>query len=368
MQKTDRIVVIGADWYGGWAKDFYLALKELGCQAELIYTNSVPFSTAGSASSALTLERIKTFLRKMGRFVFSTVKQLRNYLGEKRLLKNLSRFDLTKESVTIISIWTPLSPNVLASLKAKGVCLVLWQGESANCDKEWNKAFPYYDYIFIVEDDWTKDSEDESIRARTKLLPLATNPHTYRPMPPDRVVPDKCRSDISFIGLYRRERAQILSVIKDFGLKVYGSGWEAGFEEFPWLKNQYKGMLSEDEAMMVFNNAKISIGSLGCYFNPGPQIAQRVFNISASKRFQLSQYNHLSPQFFGDSVITFNSVEELRAKTEYYLDHPEERDRLAVEAYNITLRDHTYLARAKTLLSVCGISLPDQSKQSMLTE
>lgn len=358
MEKGQKIVVVGADWYGGWAKDFYLALRELGMDAELIYTNSVPFAAGNSDSSALLLERVKKVVRWMGGFFFKTAKHIRTYLAERELLKKLSKFNFEKESVTVISIWTPLSPSVLQSLKNRGIRLVMWQGEPASRNPEWAKALGYYDHIFIVDDEWASDFESQELKKKLHLLPLATNPHIHKPISSPQNISEEYRADVAFVGLYRPERARIISVLKDLGLKVYGPGWEAGFIEFPWLKDKYFGILSNEEVMTVFNNAKISIGALGISFNPGPTTTQRTFDISASRKFQLSQYNHLTPKFFGNAVVTFRSTEELREKAEYYLAHPEERDRLSAEAYEITLRDHTYVNRARTLLAECNIPLP----------
>lgn len=356
MNKKLRLVVVGADWYGGWAKDFYLALQELGLDAEIIYTNNVPM-VGGATTSAVKVEKIKKIIKRFGGVVFNFVKWLRARVAERKLLSALNKFDGEKEEVVVICVWTPLSPSVLRSLKEKGIRLVLWQGEPAIRNEGWSLAFPLFDHIFIVDDEWVGDFKDEEVRKKIKLLPLATNPHIHHPIPPDAGTPEKYKSEIAFVGLYRRERAQILSVLKDLGLKIYGPGWEAGFDEFPWLKNSYFGMLSDEEVMTVFNNAKISIGALGISFNPGPTTTQRTFDISCSKKFQLSQHNHLTPKLFGEAIVTFKSTEELRRLAEYYLAHPEERERLAIQSYEIASRDHTYLARAKTLLTECGFTI-----------
>ena len=79
-------------------------------------------------------------------------------------------------------------------------------------------------------------------------------------------------------------------------------------------------------------------------------ISNRVFDVTASGGFLISDYMPEIKEFYGNSIPMFNSKEELKQLLEHYLAHPEERKEKARQAQEITLRHFTNEAAAKTIM------------------
>jgi len=353
--KDIHVIVVGAEWYGDWAHDVYVALKNLNVSSEIVYTNSVAGLSGGETASIWKklFQFGKDTLRKVSGSLFNRLKQARAKAAESEVINRVDTYSDKNKQIIALFIWTPLGADVLKKLQDRGVRCILWQGEPAANDERWQATFDYFEHMFIIDEGFKKNFP-ASILARSTVLPLATSEFVHYPLPEPA---SEFTSEVAFIGLYRQGRASILSSLKDFNLKIYGYGWQEGFSEFPWLKTSYQGPLTAEETNKVFNSATISIGRLALSFEPetGQTTNQRVFDISAAKGFQLTQYADSTPEFFGDTVVMFNSREELIDKVRYYLAHPEERRQLAEKAYSITIQEHTYTARVKEILKTINI-------------
>lgn len=76
----------------------------------------------------------------------------------------------------------------------------------------------------------------------------------------------------------------------------------------------------------------------------------RVFEIAAGRNFQLAEYREETESLFGDAIISFKSLDELVELTRFYLAHDSERERLAQRSYELVLKNHTSVVRARTVL------------------
>jgi spore maturation protein CgeB len=130
--------------------------------------------------------------------------------------------------------------------------------------------------------------------------------------------------------------------------------------------------LTPAEYVKVFNASDININlhssherdgvdPFGDFLNP------RTFELAASGVFQLVDQRSLLPEAFdvGSEIVTFSSVRELKEQIEYYLAHPEERGRIAQAGRARALKDHTYTARLKQMLSIVFSSRYEQLKNRL---
>lgn len=357
LTKADfsKAVILGADYHGEWAKDVYLGFCATGMDAELIYTNTL-FGGMGSTRVAakVFLESVKQFFRQHAHSFFDFVKEIRRRMSERTLLRRMDSFRIPGKKLLIIFIWTPPSAPLLRSLKKmEGITLVLWQGEAPPRGPHWIPSFPYFDHVFYVDEDWLP-LFDKEVQKKASFLPLSSSPTKFFPLKTEKKDP-KLVSDIAFVGFYLKERAEMLAVLKDRDIKIYGYWWGGGMEIFPWLKEKYHGPLSNEDANQVFNAGKIQIGRLPSPVPYGDTITQRVFDVSLAGSFQLSRYSPAIERVFGDAVPMFHDANELRKMVDHYLSYPEERERLAAKAHAIALKDHTYASRIKVMLEVLGI-------------
>ncbi len=126
-----RIVVVGAAWYGDWAKNFYKACARLGFPTEIVYNNSAPAPLGGNNDAVTSLfEKTKRFLKGLSPSLFRFLKVWRRRLSEYEIISRVGSVDPARERVIVIFTWTPGTSWVLKKLKRKqGVTLVLWLGE-----------------------------------------------------------------------------------------------------------------------------------------------------------------------------------------------------------------------------------------------
>ncbi|MEO2207496.1 methyltransferase domain-containing protein [Paenibacillus pabuli] len=83
-------------------------------------------------------------------------------------------------------------------------------------------------------------------------------------------------------------------------------------------------------------------------------VNNRVFDVFASRGFVLSDYKKDMERVFPAvwEAITFQDLNDLLIKADYYLTHKKERDELVAELNNHILEEHTYKDRAAEILNV----------------
>lgn len=358
MALPSKVIIVGAAWYGDWAKGFYGACKRLGLNAEMVYNNSLPAPLGGNTNKATSLfERGKRIVTKISPALFRFLKKWRRRLAEREILMRVGTVK-PGEKVLVIFTWTPGSESILKKLRKKeGVILVLWQGEPVIRDSSWEPLFDYFHHTFIVDDGiWLSELQEKN-RKRTGLLPLSSDESIFHIL--TESIPEKYRCELSFIGKFIPKRAETLSVFKDRDIKIYGYDWEKGYEQFPWLKGKYMGPISTEEANLVYNGSQIVMGTLGgpkdhlVKKDPYTTTTMRTFDIALAGAFQVCEQVALTSRLFSDSIKMYSTPEELEKLVEYYLAHSDERKALAKKANEIA-QNHSYTARAKEILRVAG--------------
>jgi len=102
----------------------------------------------------------------------------------------------------------------------------------------------------------------------------------------------------------------------------------------------------------VFANSKINLNISLRSIHTG--IPLRAFDIMGCGGFMITNFQEDFLQHFepDEDVVFYTSYEELLDKVEYYLNHAEERNRIARNAQQKVEAEHTYLQRAQTMLSL----------------
>jgi len=345
--KPTKVIVVGAAWYGDWARLFTNALLRLGVNAEIVYNNSLPAPLGGNAHAVTSaFEKTKRVFKKASPGLFAVLKKWRQRLAEREILLRL-KDTKPEEKVLVIFTWTPGSDWILKKLKARSnVVLVLWLGEPTARDATWEPKFDYFPHLFIVDDGAWVDILSEKNKKRAKLLPLAADETIFYPVPH---VADKYRSDIVFIGQYYFYKAKSLESLRNYDLKIYGYGWERGLNDLPWLKEKYGGPLPTEELNLVYNGAKLAIGTIGTPKDRFTTATMRTFDIALTGTFQISEESYLAKKLFGDTLGFFKDDVELKRVVDHYLSHEKEREERAMRSREIALH-YTYTAAARKIL------------------
>lgn len=83
---------------------------------------------------------------------------------------------------------------------------------------------------------------------------------------------------------------------------------------------------------------------------PGYAVNERLFWICGAGGFQLADENPLIREFYDEDEVPMANADELKMKFEYYLAHPEEREKIAKKAHDRTMKEHLYEHRINKIL------------------
>ena len=345
--KPSNVIVVGAAHYCNWTKNFGATFSRMGYPVEIVYNNSLPAPLGGSSEGVTNIfERSKRIFTKISPGAFRVMKQWRKRLSEREILLRLRRVK-AGEGTLIAFVWTPGSEWVLKKIREEwpGAHIALWLGEPPIRDASWPATFKYFDQLYIVDDGLWLEGVQPTMKEKFKLLPLSSDDAVFH-----RVdnVPEKYRCEVSFVGRYIPVRARALEALKHLDLKIFGYGWEEGFEEYPWLKEKYKGPLSGEEVNLVYNGSKVVVGTLEPK-DPYTTATQRTFDIALTGTLQVAEDVYLVKKLFGDSAIKFKSDKELGPLIERSLSNEKDREERAARSYTIGLK-YTYAEAARKMI------------------
>lgn len=137
-------------------------------------------------------------------------------------------------------------------------------------------------------------------------------------------------SPVGFIGHWESYTEGLMRHLVSNGidLKIYGGGWEHARARELEPSLQHRSVWGEEyvRACLSFD---IHLGIISAQNRS--HTASRTFQVPALGAFLLHQRNDLVTRYFreGEEIACFESKQELLEKCRYYLDHPEERQRVA---------------------------------------
>lgn len=153
----------------------------------------------------------------------------------------------------------------------------------------------------------------------------------------------------SYIGyqLAVEERRESLNMLaRDFKVDLYT------LSDTSELKNvRVKGSAKTlTEMPKIFNLSKINLNITMRPIQTG--LPLRIFDVLGSGGFLLTNYQAEIPSIYeiGEDLEVYTSMEELHDKCAYYLEHEEERKRIALNGYKKTCQFHKVSDRMKTMI------------------
>lgn len=110
------------------------------------------------------------------------------------------------------------------------------------------------------------------------------------------------------------------------------------------------GVSTLTEMPRVFQASRINLNMTMRPIETG--LSLRVWDILGCGGFLLTNYQAEIPEYFeiGKDLETYESMDELEEKIQYYLTHEEERMEIAIHGYEKTARHHTYEIRLSQML------------------
>ncbi len=172
------------------------------------------------------------------------------------------------------------------------------------------------------------------IGVMSAYIPQFTNPDRFKPTAKDA---DKTYS-VLFVGSDHTgfgRKSIDYAVLAGANLSVFGKFWEKTLQpdvlkgNFIENNDLYRYYASAD---VVLNDHREDMSYYGF-------ISNRIFDVTASGGFVLTDYLPEIEDTYGDTVATYKDYYEFKEKLEYYLAHPEERAAMAQKAREITLKN-----------------------------
>lgn len=155
-------------------------------------------------------------------------------------------------------------------------------------------------------------------------------------------------NEVLFVG--SNHTAQGREVV-DYAIKsgekvsVYGKFWENVLEPAV-LKGQY---IDNDELYKYYANAGVVLNDHREDMRYFGFISNRIYDVTASGGFVISDYLPEIEKIYGDSVVMYKGYDDFNKKLKYYLSNPAEREKLAKKAQKITRENFTNVIIAKKI-------------------
>ena len=147
------------------------------------------------------------------------------------------------------------------------------------------------------------------------------------------------------IAEIERRRA-LIELSKHYRVNVYSNS-----DVSDLLRIQYCGSVDYwSEMPKVFRMSKINLNFTIPNIKSG--IPLRIWDVLGCGGFLLTNYQAEIPYYFkeGEDIVCFDSLEDLCEKVGYYLEHEEERKRIAWNGYRKVREKHSYIERIRTIL------------------
>lgn len=260
-----------------------------------------------------------------------------------------------KPDLVLALAQAPLDRHVLRKMKQANMRTVMWFVEDYRVFEYWQAYAPLYDAFAVIQKKPFLDELKKAGQPHGFYLPLAALPEFHRPIQLSAAEKKEFGSDISFLGAGYPNRRVAFRPLADRDFKIWGSDWEG--EGALAANIQRSGeRISEEDSVKIYNAAKINLNLHSSLYTDnlvsgGDFVNPRTFELAAMGAFQLVDRRSLLPELFADDELaTFQSPDELYSMLDYFLAHPEERERIAARARERVLREHTYEQRMKSLV------------------
>lgn len=223
---------------------------------------------------------------------------------------------------------------------------------TANTNRHLIASIPAYDVYFIWDRDLFGPLRDAGAR-HVEYLPFGYDPEHHHPVELSASEREALGSQICFVGGYTPERAALLARLADFEIGIWGTNWDRLPPGSPLRECLRGGWTWGLEMSKAFSAADIVMNFIRA--QNGQAHNMRTFEAPAAGAFMLSTRTRDQVNWLPEGVgaAYFSDPEEMRARVAYYLDHPDERKRIASEGHRrITGGGHTYLDRMRRWVEV----------------
>ncbi len=259
-----------------------------------------------------------------------------------------------RPDVCLVVGGVPVLQQSIQSIRSLGILCILWTTDAPHPQFFANiiRTAPFYDRVFCAGSE-AVDLLAVSGYFQTRWLPFAADPGLHVPViltSEDRVRYERL---VSFVGSYYPNRQEILESLVEFRPGIWGPHWDkvdAHSLLFPFIEAR---PVDFSEWIKIYTAARIVIvihyqdGQVPCH-----QASPKLFEAMACGAFVICDSQKDARQLFrdGEHVVFFAGVNDLKEKVRYYLEHPQERQKIAEAGRQEVTAKHAYECRIKELL------------------
>jgi len=248
--------------------------------------------------------------------------------------------DLSKFGEFDLHIWVDWGEDGLEipykMLFPPGRPLVYWASDTHLGYDYRLKCAKQADFAFAAQIEAVADFKRDGVK-NPILLPHAVEPEAYAYIE----MPIK-EYDVAFIGFINsRNRVDALDAL------------------FKAVPNFYFGQRRFEEAADIYRRSKIVFN-----ISMRKELNMRVFEVMATGSMLLTDDIPMIHQFFKDGVhmVTYKDEKDMIEKAKYYIEHDEERQKIAEAGMKEVLAHHTIDHRLDVILKEAGILCYDDEK------
>ncbi len=243
-------------------------------------------------------------------------------------------------------------PEIIKKVRKMGIVTMNWYSDYI---WQWSTNLalaPAYDFFFSQDPYILRLLKKEGID-NCYYLPSAADLDYDNP---DPFLNRINKHDIAMVGTYSKiwyaERAKYAEAVKDLGLNIWGP---AGWAESP-LKNCYRGTITSDKVFEIYRQSKI-VPNVHYNKEPAEGVSLRPFEAAGSGALLIcddGRKDILNVFRDGEEFVSFHDgdADDFRKKIKYYLEHEDERLRIAKNGYQKVMAKHTYNIRMKEMMDI----------------
>lgn len=290
-------------------------------------------------------------------------------LGANRALRKT----LDRESFDLLWVdkGRSLKPRLLrtARQRAPGMRMVSYSPDDMtrryHSSIRYRASLPVFDLVVTTKSYIVDDLQ--ALGARSVLFAgNAYAPNIHRFLDLSATDRESFACDVGFVGTFEEDRAQLMLQLAQAGvpITIRGHGWHR-FEESHPLLTILPGQLGEEDYVKAINATKINLG----FLRKGARDRQttRSIEIPGCRAFLLAERTEEHKELFeeGVEVEFFDSFDELQEKCRYFLEHDDERQRIAAAGYQRCIRSgYSNRDRLRHILEVLEERTVDERTRS----
>ena len=250
----------------------------------------------------------------------------------------------------------PLTPEAIKSLKRLHIPIAFWFVEDFRTLSYWKEIASYYDYFFAIQrGDFFKELLSLGVK-NFYYLPQGCLPEVHKTISLSPEDKNQYLADVSFMGAGYYNRAQSFPRLLNHDFKIWGTEWALDSSVGKRVQNENK-RVDPGDIVKIYNAGNINLNLHSSSFHDGVNpvgdfVNPRTFEIAACGGFQLVDERSELAELMtpGIEVTTFNSIDDLCQKVDYYLTHGDEAKSIAARGKQRVLKDHTIQKRMQEML------------------